>query len=536
MKKIVTLLLLLLPLLFLYADVDHEMATLYTQEAQYYYDEQNYSLADTYIANALEFSSDLPETWYLAGLIREEQGDRLKAIEQFRKSINLTGVYTDYYYDLYSRYLNLLNITASYDSVLSFFKEKREIFEKDPQILLKVSDAAFRNGLLDYSRQLASEVYMRNPYNLKALLYLMRVDKSTIYKEKISMALHRIEKDPKDEVVFQQLIIGSEKSSKESLLELYRKIFGETDFYSLETDGNSETINKSRNLMIRSYGDDVLEDGVYFGDYNFDGISDEIVSVTGDQMTYLRDTNQDNITDISLKFNKGKPVNIYINKGKRGFEFSYSDFPYLDSVDLFRDDIKRTYKVYPGTEYSPIENLDDFSWKYNRNRAVSVESFDLTEPDLVDISYLMTEYTPGSEQPFREYSFLNGELIGIREDLSGNGKYNYFLDIKAWLPEAGRLDLNEDGIIDFFEYYEDGKKSGIAIDWNNNGKPEYIEDWSVLPIKSWDFDEDFSPDAEYIESSNGSIYFNTPAGGDLSLQNDLYSWDFTYENFWFSNN
>jgi len=523
---------------FLFGDADSALAALYTDEAFYFYDRENYAFADDYVAQALEFSSELPEAWYLAGLLREEQGDRMKSLELYKKSITLTEFYTDYYYDLYSRYLNLLNITTSYEDVLAFFEEKREIFEKDQDILLKVSDAAYRTGLIIYSRNLAAEVYMRNPYNLKSLLYLMRSGKEADYREKLRMALHRIESDSNDEVVFQDLILNSSQRSKSELLALYREVFGETNFYILETGqgADSELINKSRNLMIRSYGDEELADGVYFGDYNFDGVSDEIVSVSGSIMTYLRDPDQDNATDLSIKFDQGRPVNIYINRNGGGYEFSYSEFPFLDTVDYYRDQIRHTYQVFPGTEYTPISDLESFSWKYNKDRAFNLNAFTLPESDLAEMTYLMAEYFPDSHKIYREYSFRRGELTGIREDSRGNGVFTYYLDIAAWLPQAGRKDINNDQIIDYFEYYEDGKLNGIAIDWNNNGKPEYIEDWSVLPVKSWDFNEDFMPDAQFIESFDGRVYFSDPGGGQSTIQNDLYSWDFSFENFWFSNN
>jgi len=537
-KRTISCLILLSVVSFLFGDADSALAALYTDEAFYFYDRENYALADGYVAQALEFSSQLPEAWYLAGLLREEQGDRMKSLEHYRKSIKLTEIYTDYYYDLYSRYLNLLNITASYEDVLSFFEEKREIFEKDQDILLKVADAAYRTGLIIYSRNLAAEVHMKNPYNLKSLLYLMRSGNEADYREKLRMALHRIESDSNDEVVFQELILNSSERNRSELLALYRDVFGETDFFILESRmvSGSDLINKSRNLMIRSYGDEDLTDGVYFGDYNFDGVSDEIVSVSGSIMTYLRDPDQDNVTDLSIKFDQGKPVNIYINRNDGGYEFSYSDFPYLDTVDYYRNQIRRSYQVFPGTVYSPISDLEKFSWKYNKDRSFNLKSFALSESELAEITYLMAEYFPDSYQIHREYSFRRGELTGIREDTRGDGVFTYFLDIEAWLPQAGRKDINNDQIVDYFEYYEDGKLNGIAIDWNNNGKPEYIEDWSVLPVKSWDFNEDFLPDAQYIESSDGRVYFSNPGGGVPSIQNELYSWDFSFENFWFSNN
>lgn len=536
MKRFTFLFLLILFPLYLSGESDRELARLYTEEAFYYYDRENYQLSGDYLEKAMEFSSELPESLYLAGLLREEQGDRLKAMEHYGKSIALTEVYSDYYYDLYFRYLNLLNITAHHKDVLSFFEDNREVFEKDNEILLKVADSAYRYGLVDYSMELASEVYSRNPFNLKSLLYLRRLNKRSDYEEKIRQALYNLQSDQLDEVIFQYLILNSEEPEKGELVVLYKDIFGETEFYFLQEDRKNKAIGESRNLMIRSYGSSVLDDGVYFGDYNFDGISDEIVSVIGDELTYLKDGNQDNVTDLSVNFVDGNPVNIFLNLNGIGYEFVYSDYPYLKSIKFFNNGQKRDYSVYPGTDFTPLNALESFDWKYNENRTVLDENFSLPETDLMEMSYLMKEYYPYSDDVYREYSIMNGEIRGIRERTGQTGDYNYFLDIKVWIPEAGRLDLNNDGFVDIYEYYEDGKIHGIAIDWNNNGKPEYIEDWSVINVKSWDFNEDTYPDAEYIHSGTGETFFSTPYEKEDTELFQLYSWDFSYENFWFNNN
>lgn len=536
MKKNGLLILLLLAEFALSAETDGDLARLYTDEAFYYFARENYDLAERYTGEALKFSPGLADSWYLKGMITEHQGDRFGAMGYYRKSIDLTSVFTDYFYDLYYRYLNLLNITEKYGEVISFFKENRDIFQRDDEILLKVADSAFRYGLIDYSSELAGQVYGRNPYNLKALLFLLRSDKKRNYIDQIEKAMHNLKIDSLDEVIFQSLILGAPDQKSEKLLSLYKKIFGNTDFYYLKTDPTDPAVNQSRNLMIRSSGKENLDTGVYFGDNNFDGISDEIVTVTSEEMTYLLDGNQDNVTDLSINFNEGLPVNIYVNSEGKGFEFLYSDYPYLSEVRTYQGERKRSYRIYPGTDYTPLTGLESFSWKYNEDRNILTEGFFLSEPELFDLSYLMVEYFPGSDDIFREYSMEKGEVRGIKEDSRRSGKFDYYLDIAAWLPEAGRKDLNSDGLIDMFEYYDNGKIQGIALDWNNNGRPEYIEDWSLLNVKSWDFDEDLNPDGEYIASSDEIPLYSYPVSGKSDTPAHLYFWNFKDENFWFINN
>ena len=536
MKKIIILLLVLITSYSVFAETDTELAQLYVDEAFYYYDRENFTLADKYLQNAMEFSENIPEAWYLSGLIREEQGNRLKALDLFSHSILIGDAYSDYYYDLFFRYMNLLNITAHHKEVLDFYKEHEEIFNRDNSIVLKVVDSAYKYGLIDYSIELAADVFKRNPHNLKSIIYLIRSTKDYKYYRIIEKSLYHLETDKLDEVLFQELILENRYISKEDTIELYLAIFGETPFYYMLMEIDDDSIDTSRNLMVRSFGDEKLDDGVYFGDYNFDGISEEIVSVSGSELTYLKDDNQDNITDLSINFKNGIPSGIFLNKGDTGYEFKYSEYPFVEEIHYIKKNLTRIYKIFPGTTYTPLLDFTSFNWKFNKNRKSVTEDFELSPLDLLPMSYLFEEYFSGAKNMFREYTLKDGEVTGIKEDTQDSGFFNHFMDISAWQTESGKRDINFDGKIDIYEYYEDGKITGIAVDWNNNGKSEYLEDWSVLDIKTWDFDEDSYSDAEYISSRQGEVYKSISIEKEIVNQFDIYSWDFSFENFWFNNN
>ncbi len=536
MKKILISILVLICTQAVFSETDIELAQLYVDEAYYYYNRDNFNSAEVYLQKAMDFSEELPDAWYLSGLIREEQGNRLKSLDMYRQSISLGDVYSDYFYDLYFRYLNLLNITAHHKDVLDFYDINRKIFDHDNQIILKVSDSAYKYGLIDYSIELALDVYKRNPYNLKSIIYLIRSTGNKNFYKNIEQSLHRLEKDRLDEILFQEIILSNFQSASDQAVELYKAIFGETPFLKMLFDSDNPLIDISRNLMIRSTGNEELGDGIYFGDYNFDGISDEIVSVVENELTYLKDENQDNITDLSINFKNGIPTGVFLNRGDIGYEFVYTDYPYLDEVHFSNNNLTRIYKIYPGTSYTPLRDLNLFNWKYNKDRKAIVEDFVLTPVDLLKMSYQFEESFSGNHNIFREYSLKNGEVTEIKEDSLNSGVFDHFLEISAWQPESGKRDINEDGIIDVFEYYEDGKITGIAVDWNNNGKPEYLEDWSVLNIKTWDFNEDSYTDAEYISSLRDELYYSVPIEKTNVNHYDSFSWDFTFENFWFNNN
>lgn len=537
-NKIVSVLLIFLftVTVVIYTESDLELAQLYMEEAFYNYEHENYPIAEKNLLKSIGFSNQLPEVWYLSGLISEGQGNRLKSLDLYKKSIDLSDAYQDYFYDLYFRYINLLNITDNHKDVLDFYSDNKAVLRNHDSIKLKISDSAYKYGLIDLSKELAFDVYRRNPDNLKALIYLIRSTDDDKYFHFIKKNIHNLIKDKMDEVLFQELILNATQMKRKYILDLYDELFGDTPFYYTQIEEFSDSINKSHNLLVRSYGSDILSDGVYFADYNFDNISDEIISVSGNELTYLKDNNQDNITDLSINYVDKIPVNIFLNKGMISYEFKYSEYPYVEEIHYNNQSLKRVYKIFPGTEFTPLGDLSIFSWKYNSNRESVLDDFDLNPEDILQMSYAFLEYLPVSDFLFREYLLVDGEIKGIKEDSLLNGSFDHYMDISAWTLEAGRRDINNDGIIDVYEHYENGKISGIALDWNNNGKPEYLEDWSVLNIKIWDFDEDSFSDAEYLSSSDGRDYSKIPIENGIVNQYDTFSWDFSFKNFWFNNN
>jgi hypothetical protein len=54
----------------------------------------------------------------------------------------------------------------------------------------------------------------------------------------------------------------------------------------------------------------------------------------------------------------------------------------------------------------------------------------------------------------------------------------------------GRRDMDGDGFYEIIEYYRDAKLIRITYDGNQNGIPEYIEEYEDTPMRKWDTDED----------------------------------------------
>lgn len=536
MKKGIIILLLAIIPVFLSSETNAELARLYFDEAMLNFNNEDFILAKKNLDESIDFSDNLSESWYLSGLISEHEGNRLKALEYYEVSIEMGDVYKDYYRDLVFRYIRLLNITGRHKLVLDFYKSHRIFINRFNSIQLLMADSAYKYGLLDYSFEIAQDVYKRNPDNLKSLIYMLRTANHDQYYTSMELNFHSYQKDDLDELLFQELIVGRAETKTDKLTEIYEKIFGDTPFYYSLKDASHPSVERSRNLLVRSYGGDFLDDGVYFGDYNFDGISDEILTVTENEMTYLKDYNQDNITDLSITFSDNVPESIFINRDGISYQFKYSDYPFVEEIQYNNQSLRRVYKISPGIQFSPLDDDYQFTWKYDITRQVWRDDLRITPVSLLQLSYEFDEYPAEGKEIFRTYHVKDGEIYHIKEDSQKDGHFDHFLNISAWIPESGLRDINGDGIIDLYEYYENGKLSGIAVDWNNNGKSEYLEDWSVLEIKSWDFNEDSFIDADYIHSLISNSDYRVSAKNGNINKYDNYSWDFSFENFWFINN
>jgi hypothetical protein len=519
--------------MMLYSDANAELAQLYLDEAFLNYQYEEFESAEYNLIVSLSFSETLSKAWYLSGLMFERKGNRLKALEKYKHSLEVADVYEDHYKDLLYQYVSLLKITGQNEEVLYFYKNNKKLMDLDNRILLIVSDAAYDSGFIDISTELAFNVYKSNPDNFKALMYMLRSSNDSGYYHFLKSNMSHFIKDSVDEVIFQEYILSSRNEKKKELIGLYKDLFGETPFYYSFINMVDPSIEKSPNLLIRSSGSDTLENGVYWGDYNYDGVSDEIISVSDDDITYMRDKNQDNITDVSINYHKGIPENIFINREGITYEFRYSQYPLVDEIHYNSPYIKRVYKILPGVDFSPLKNIEEFNWKYDSDRSYLSQDFSLTPVDLLQFSYSFNEIKIGNSNVFRQYNVKNGEIYQIKEDSDLNGTFDHFLEISAWNSVSGSRDINDDDKIDIYEYYDSGKLIGIAVDWDNNGKAEYLEDWSLLNLKTWDFNQDSYYDAESISSSDSNEYHQVSIEKEPVAKNDIYSWDFSDDKFWF---
>jgi hypothetical protein len=99
--------------------------------------------------------------------------------------------------------------------------------------------------------------------------------------------------------------------------------------------------------------------------------------------------------------------------------------------------------------------------------------------------------------------------------------------------QAARRDLDNDNKYDLFEYYEKGIWKGYAINLNGKGWSDFYHDWSVIPIKIWDFDKDHIINSYSLESLGGEIKMIKPQVSDIIKVEDLLYWENRFEAQWY---
>jgi len=80
---------------------------------------------------------------------------------------------------------------------------------------------------------------------------------------------------------------------------------------------------------------------------------------------------------------------------------------------------------------------------------------------------------PAKQTTKPTYDKTTGKLTQLTYDRNGNGVIDTWTDMDGAKPLRSRIDLDEDGKIDRWEYYDDqGKLMKVGFSRNNTGKPD----------------------------------------------------------------
>ncbi len=97
-------------------------------------------------------------------------------------------------------------------------------------------------------------------------------------------------------------------------------------------------------------------------------------------------------------------------------------------------------------------------------------------------------------------------MARLEEDPYDGGRYGRVVEYSRGQPVAGRRDLDRDGVFEVRESYAGGQLTGLSVDRDGDGRPEYREQFSPEGSRRfWDYDEDGLADSREFLSGDGLL-------------------------------
>lgn len=249
---------------------------------------------------------------------------------------------------------------------------------------------------------------------------------------------------------------------------------------------------------LRSYSGprllDADEDGWYEERFLFqDG------NLTG----WVLDRDQDGIAEAEVFFDSGVPRSLAATLQRElpagGLEFRYSSYPFLEEV-IARD--ARGRRVYELQPYRERLVLFAGSPPFGSG-PLRVVSRWLTEAEIARLALAMRE-TAGERS--RRYTLQAGQVARLEEAPDENGRYGRVVEYSQGRPTSGRRDLDRDGVFEARESYAGGVLTGLSVDRDADGRPEYREQFGPEGTRHfWDYDDDGIVDSRELQSEGGLL-------------------------------
>jgi tetratricopeptide (TPR) repeat protein len=214
---------------------------------------------------------------------------------------------------------------------------------------------------------------------------------------------------------------------------------------------------------------------------------------------WVLDRDQDGIADVRVRFEAGLPQSLEAG----GLEYRYSSYPWLDGITARDERGLRIYELPPYRERlvlfagsppfgSALLRLSSGRWP--------------AEAAVARLASAMRETSTGLEGPERRYSLLGGQVVRLEEAPDSSGRYGRVVEYSRGQPAAGRRDLDRDGIFEVSESYAGGQLSGLSMDRDGDGRPEYWERYGPEGSRHfWDYDGDGQADSRELQSGDSLV-------------------------------
>jgi hypothetical protein len=285
---------------------------------------------------------------------------------------------------------------------------------------------------------------------------------------------------------------------------------------------NSYILAAQRNLPYDREDDDfpemaLSEDKILSFDRNGDGIRDRLVSLDRSGMPLSWQRNSRNGA-MSMDFFAWPYISRVVRTGNgrvQNFDYLYPRFSLADE------------NLIPAKAFAVPDVPTPLEWVDFLQREDLNPPFQI----LLKNSRFIEESRNG--QISRIYHIAKGEVMAIEEDPEGEGRLSRQVLVDRGEITAARRDLDGDGVFDLYEYYEKGVWKGYAINADGEGRSEFFEDWSLIPLKIWDYDGDSFMDGYLTGTYGENMVTIVPHRNDPRDVGDYLKWERQFESKWY---
>jgi len=240
--------------------------------------------------------------------------------------------------------------------------------------------------------------------------------------------------------------------------------------------------------------------GLRLLDADEDGFYEERYQLrSGSLAAWTMDQDQDGVAEAEVLFESGSPRSLAAGS----LEYRYSEYPFLDQVTARDERGRRVYDLQPYRE-----RLAVFAGSVpfgTRPLRLAMSRWP-KEEEVARLAYAMRETPGGPGAAERKYTLLSGQVARLEEAPDKNGRYGRVVEYSQGLPVEGRRDLDRDGVFEVRESYTAGKLSGLAVDRDGDGRPEYREQYSPEGNRFfWDYDDDGTADSREWHKADGVV-------------------------------
>lgn len=469
--------------------------------------------AATYLKAASEFGEGLSDYWYCSARYAEYRGEAKEALKSINRAFEIdqwkladpgTGAALQY---------RMMFRLKQYREQIALYEKGYPVHSLQEPVLEATIRSCLWGGFRQKGATLIDRAISLYPDNQRFLMYRLLLSGT---KGDWEVWLYEATRRGLDmRPVLDDYMIYAGQKPQIDAVRYWKSLGGNSgqsgkDLYRLTEDGR---IPKG------------LPDGGYYWDGNRDGYPDENIEWSGGVPRFWSiDRDQDGQPELHIRFDdKGIPLNLKLEN----LVIEYSSYPHAARAVILEPDLQWESELlfHYGALKIPLSERDSGDWGPD---TIHVKT---GEQDFFRAAYRITERS--RDVTIREYVLEKQAITVIFEDTDGNGVRDRELRVEHGQIVAGYRDLNEDGVTDIHEYYQNGIWEGLAWDSDGDNTPEYYHDWSMLPVRIWDTDGDGRMDVFYLTEKDGTLLKKERVFPQWLVKTDFLAWDFKYERHWF---